>query len=638
MNKYDYKNICPFKWFVLENFPFIEDDFDALTNWQLFCKLGKEINKIIKSQNEVGQAVEDFTEKFIVLYNYVHDYFDNLDVQEEINNKLDVMAKDGTLLEIIGSYLDANCLWCYTNVSEMLSASNLVNGSKCKTLGYYSKEDGGAGVYLIRTKTNDDVIDNGKIIKYTDTLVAELIIEDDSVNIKQFGAVGDGSTDDSNAVQNAINSCKNIHGNLNETYLISNISVINKNLYDINIKCLPFEAQVGNTYRIAFDIEGYNNFTNVNVESYFAYTPSINIYAQSTSNVGIASNVQAFRIVSGITNFYKCSAKGCWAFYVNGAQQINVYDFIGTNIEMSFFISTKSKVYVYNSNFTIDKTIDSIYYHHIYQIQGTESQFNNCQFLETGSGSIGNHYHGFSPSFTEDMEVTGRMELNNCTLITLSWAGQLNGSNCIVNGGRIEAANLFTNGNYVNKANAILNNVYIKVSPAGSTSMSYSRTRLNNCNLISSSSGNDALFNDYVEIENSRIILTGTTGTKYFSNYQYKLFNTIIEATNIILSTHIASATEQNIIDRELIIDNCYFKSKSFSWCYPYFCTNIKFSNNTYNLIETKDTTNPVNRNSAGYLFNCIFNNWDTPINANSENTLKYNIIANNSIKSNISN
>ena len=89
-NNYDYKRLCPFKWFVLENFPFIEADFDALTNWQLFCKLGKEINKIIDSLNQMGIVVEN-----------ISDYFDNLDVQEEINNKLDAMAEDGTLAEII---------------------------------------------------------------------------------------------------------------------------------------------------------------------------------------------------------------------------------------------------------------------------------------------------------------------------------------------------------------------------------------------------------------------------------------------------------------------------------------------------------------------------------------------------------
>lgn len=107
MNKFDYKNLTPFKWFVLENFPFIEADFDALTEWQLFCKLGKEINKIIDSQNVVGTEMEKFSQAFIELKNYVDNYFDNLDVQDEINNKLNEMAKDGTLQTIIGNYVDA---------------------------------------------------------------------------------------------------------------------------------------------------------------------------------------------------------------------------------------------------------------------------------------------------------------------------------------------------------------------------------------------------------------------------------------------------------------------------------------------------------------------------------------------------
>ena len=81
--------IPPFKWFVLENFPYIEDDFDALTNWQLFCKLGKELNKVIEKCNLTGAQVEQLTNAFTELQNYVNNYFENLDVQEEINNKLD---------------------------------------------------------------------------------------------------------------------------------------------------------------------------------------------------------------------------------------------------------------------------------------------------------------------------------------------------------------------------------------------------------------------------------------------------------------------------------------------------------------------------------------------------------------------
>lgn len=101
MSDFNYKRLTPFKWFILENFPFIEADFDALTNWQLFCKLGKEMNKIIDSENVLGTQVETLTD-------FVNNYFDNLDVQDEIDTKLDKMVQDGTFDEIINQELLAD--------------------------------------------------------------------------------------------------------------------------------------------------------------------------------------------------------------------------------------------------------------------------------------------------------------------------------------------------------------------------------------------------------------------------------------------------------------------------------------------------------------------------------------------------
>lgn len=101
MNKFDFTKLTPFKWFVLENFPFIEADFDALTEWQLFCKLGKEINKIIDSTNLSGEQIQTLTDAFNSLQNYVNNYLDNLDVQTEVNKKLNEMVVDGTIKKII---------------------------------------------------------------------------------------------------------------------------------------------------------------------------------------------------------------------------------------------------------------------------------------------------------------------------------------------------------------------------------------------------------------------------------------------------------------------------------------------------------------------------------------------------------
>lgn len=202
---FDYKNLSPFKWFVLENFPFIEADFDALTEWQLFCKIGKEINKIIDSQNIVGEQAENLTNSFNTLYNYVHNYFDNLDIQEEINNKLNEMVEDGTFDNILRNY--ANISKIYNTYNDFITdKNNLVNNQKVKILGYYSINDGGSAEYYITNVVNNNIYQ----INLENGLYANLLVKD-KVNILQLGGKNDGETDVSNIINNALNYFKSIH-------------------------------------------------------------------------------------------------------------------------------------------------------------------------------------------------------------------------------------------------------------------------------------------------------------------------------------------------------------------------------------------------------------------------------------------
>lgn len=185
-----YKHLTPFKRCVLQNFPFIEADFDALTNYGLLCKIVEYLNKVIASQNEVQTNVEILNNSFIELKNYVDNYFDNLDVQEEINNKLDEMADDGTLQEIVAAYLNASAVWGFDTVADMKSATNLIEGSYARTLGYYTINDGGGALYKIRKVTNDDTVDEAFLLEIgdpADELVAELVYNNE-VNILQLGA------------------------------------------------------------------------------------------------------------------------------------------------------------------------------------------------------------------------------------------------------------------------------------------------------------------------------------------------------------------------------------------------------------------------------------------------------------------
>ncbi len=186
MNKFEFKNLTPFKWFVLENFPFIEADFDALTEWQLFCKLGKEMNKIINSENTLGTQLENVTNAFIDLQNYVNNYFDNLDIQEEVNNKLNEMAQSGELAELISQYLESQAVIGFNTTSALSQATNLANGSIARTLGRNQYNDGYGAFYKIRQRTNSDTPDGYNIIVLTNTenLVAERILNQSIINLE----------------------------------------------------------------------------------------------------------------------------------------------------------------------------------------------------------------------------------------------------------------------------------------------------------------------------------------------------------------------------------------------------------------------------------------------------------------------
>lgn len=65
-----------------------------------------EFNKVLAEWTAMKKSFNDLNAAFNDLRNYVHDYFKNLDVQEEIDKKLDSMAKDGSLYAIIRKYTD----------------------------------------------------------------------------------------------------------------------------------------------------------------------------------------------------------------------------------------------------------------------------------------------------------------------------------------------------------------------------------------------------------------------------------------------------------------------------------------------------------------------------------------------------
>lgn len=99
-------HIPKFRGMVLQNFPYIEEDFDALTDYAFMSKIVEYLNNVIEQQNLVNDNTDVLHQAYIELKNYVDNYFTNLDVQEEINNKLEDMAESGELTLLIKNYVD----------------------------------------------------------------------------------------------------------------------------------------------------------------------------------------------------------------------------------------------------------------------------------------------------------------------------------------------------------------------------------------------------------------------------------------------------------------------------------------------------------------------------------------------------
>lgn len=126
-------------------------------------------------QNTVIPTVNNNAEAVIELQEFVSNYFENLDVQEEINNKLDEMAESGELTEIIAEYLSLAALFCYDTIADMAASENLDNGSSVYCLGKDTYNDGKGAFYKIREITSGDTVDGYNIVAITNnvTVVGE---------------------------------------------------------------------------------------------------------------------------------------------------------------------------------------------------------------------------------------------------------------------------------------------------------------------------------------------------------------------------------------------------------------------------------------------------------------------------------
>lgn len=236
-----------FRFWCQKVLPLVYDD--SLSYYELLNKVVDYLNNTISDVSNMEDNVSALLTAYEQLQDYVNDYFDNLDVQTEINNKLDEMASDGTFNELFDSVIEGTTAstvqaWLHDNISEVdetvlldrsltldtaAAPADLVGDLKSAlgTLSNLNTDDKSSAVAAINEVNNrflapvadavsdwlDDhpeattTVQDGSLTesKFTNELKLKTI--KDYVTPQMFGAVANGTTDDTAAIQSAINAC-----------------------------------------------------------------------------------------------------------------------------------------------------------------------------------------------------------------------------------------------------------------------------------------------------------------------------------------------------------------------------------------------------------------------------------------------
>lgn len=148
-NKQTYSATGSFRFWCQKVLPLVYDD--SLSYYELLCKVVNYLNSVIQNVDNLNTSVDNTNTAFNNLQNYVNttkatlvevygeleqyvnNYFNNLNVQAEINSKLDSMAEDGSLSDIISPFIPSIVTdWLSENItptSPAIDASLSVSGA-----------------------------------------------------------------------------------------------------------------------------------------------------------------------------------------------------------------------------------------------------------------------------------------------------------------------------------------------------------------------------------------------------------------------------------------------------------------------------------------------------------------------------
>lgn len=222
-----------FTKYIAKTLPLAFDE--SMSYYECLCALLEYLNDtIVPDINNVNAGLAELQTFYEELQSYVNNYFDNLDVQEEINNKLDDMVSSGELTNLIRTYLDPYIYAQNTKINEIetkvnsvASGSPLVASSTSEmtdtTRTYVNTTDGKWYYY------DGDSWEIGGT--YQSTAIADGSITYDKLDSNLKNTVTDYSYTDNQILNLGIRELYIKSSSNNSTWVIHNIRKDNNNRY-----------------------------------------------------------------------------------------------------------------------------------------------------------------------------------------------------------------------------------------------------------------------------------------------------------------------------------------------------------------------------------------------------------------------
>ena len=146
---------------------------DELSYYEQICKTSEKLNEIIAQTNLNTQQIAEMKE-------FMDNYFSNLNIQNEINNKLDQMAQDGTLAQIINenifnelngrvTNLEGENTQNQTNITANTNAINQIEPRVTNLENRMSAAENNINSYGTRISNLESVTNKGYVIVMGDS-------------------------------------------------------------------------------------------------------------------------------------------------------------------------------------------------------------------------------------------------------------------------------------------------------------------------------------------------------------------------------------------------------------------------------------------------------------------------------------